>query len=396
MYYPHTRVSGLLWLLLGLVGGGTWPALRQAVKTVDYEIFNLVFVPSMSICGLALLWLLSLPPTRNPPPKPFGPGEWSGLPAAVAWETEHKAPLWLATASGACVSTSNFLLSAALPRAGLTRGLPCFNGVAILVGVGASYALEGNERPLSLAVGVALILTAVLLTFRSREEERPGGLARSKGLLSAPNLQELVHQRAPSERSLLALASPAQSSPAPVLLRSRKSRALAVIVVAGAVDGLWSSLTCAAKLHHIDNYVTAFYFCLGLLVPLAIFEIVIFARAPEVFKRKLRNQLTPARTAVAAACGFLNVWGIVTYFMATVRVPAAVAFAIFLSTPLVSISLGAACFGELRDQSAAQRSTVLAILGLYVCAVLCLAWNALAPAPPLPVGLPPGVVPAKP
>ena len=131
-------------------------------------------------------------------------------------------------------------------------------------------------------------------------------------------------------------------------------------------------------------------------MPLAVFEIVIFARAPEVFKRKLRTQLTPARTAVAAACGFLNVWGIVTYFMATVRVPAAVAFAIFLSTPLVSISLGAACFGELRDQSAAQRSTVLAILGLYVCAVLCLAWNALAPAPPLPVGLPPGVVPAKP
>ena len=411
MYYPQTRWAGLLWLLCGLFGGGTWPALRQAVKTVDYEVFNLVFIPSMSVCGIALLWLLSLPAARGPPPRPFGPGEWSGLLAAVTYETEHKAPLWLATLSGACVSASNFMLAAALPRAGLTRGLPCFSGVAILVGVGASYTLEGNARPLSLCVGVALILAAVLLTFNSRGDdgrETMGGLARSRGLLSAPNLQELVHQRAPSEPSLLNLAGvpsspwwalPSRSDSGPLRLntsRSRKNRALAVIVCAGAVDGLWSSLTCAAKLNHIDNYVTAFYFCLGLLAPLAVFEMVIFARDPEAFARKLRNQLSPARVAVAFSCGFLNVWGIITYFMATVRVPAAVAFAIFLSTPLVSITLGAACFGELQNQSAAQRSTVVAILCLYVAAVLCLAFNALAPAPPVPIGLPPGVVPAKP
>ena len=86
MYYPKTVPQGLVWLLLGLCGGGTWPALRQAIKSVDFEVFNLGFIVSMSGTGIALLSLLSLPPTRDPPPPPFGPGDWDGLWEALAWE----------------------------------------------------------------------------------------------------------------------------------------------------------------------------------------------------------------------------------------------------------------------------------------------------------------------
>ena len=60
MYYPKTVPQGLVWLLLGLCGGGTWPALRQAIKSVDFEVFNLGFIVSMSGTGIALLSLLSL------------------------------------------------------------------------------------------------------------------------------------------------------------------------------------------------------------------------------------------------------------------------------------------------------------------------------------------------
>ena len=51
MYYPQSEVIALLWLLLGLAGGGTWPALRQAIKVVDFEVFNLVFIPSAAPRG---------------------------------------------------------------------------------------------------------------------------------------------------------------------------------------------------------------------------------------------------------------------------------------------------------------------------------------------------------
>ena len=94
----------------------------------------------MSFCGLGLLYALSLPPWRNPPPRPWGPGDWDGLGSAIAYEREKKLPLYLvrgaasaivrdrafdrtaqATFAGCCVSISNFILSAALPLAGLTR-----------------------------------------------------------------------------------------------------------------------------------------------------------------------------------------------------------------------------------------------------------------------------------
>ena len=78
-------------------------------------------------------------------------------------------------------------------------------------------------------------------------------------------------------------------------------------------------------------------------MPLPFFEAGIYFRDPAAFRRRL-GRLTFAQGLVAACCGVLNIWGIVTYFVATHKVRAAVAFAIFLSTPLVSICLGALCF----------------------------------------------------
>ena len=65
------------------------------------------------------------------------------------------------------------------------------------------------------------------------------------------------------------------------------------------------------------------------------------------------------------------------YFVATHKVRAAVAFAIFLSTPLVSISIGVGLFRELDGKSAREKSLVATILLLYVAAIAILASNAL-------------------
>ncbi|KAH8043968.1 hypothetical protein JL722_14933 [Aureococcus anophagefferens] len=323
MYYPKTVPQGLVWLLLGLCGGGTWPALRQAIKSVDFEVFNLGFIVSMSGTGIALLSLLSLPPTRDPPPPPFGPGDWDGLWEALAWEAaDSGASLWLATCAGACVSTSNVLLVAAMPLAGLTR----------------ASRLQ-----------------------RSRHDAARMPAKTARGLLSASNLQDLVHSKAPSRDSLdslleLAVKRGEAREDEPILLVDEPppaetvARGLALCAAAGAIDGCWSSLTCAAKLRGIDNYVTATFFCVGLLVPLLLVEAGILLRDARGHARKLRR-LTPNQLLVSLACT-LNIWGIVTYFMATVQLSAAVAFAIFLSTPLVSISIGC----RLRSESGCSGS----------------------------------------
>ena len=114
----------------------------------------------------------------------------------------------------------------------------------------------------------------------------------------------------------------------------------------------------------------------GLLLPLAVVEAALLAFDRPNHLRKLAT-LTTNQFLVSLACGSLNVWGVVTYFMATVQLSAAVAFAIFLSTPLVSISLGVCAFRELDDQPPGTRALVGLIVMLYVLAIASLASNAL-------------------
>ena len=45
--------------------------------------------------------------------------------------------------------------------------------------------------------------------------------------------------------------------------------------LSGAIDGCWAVFAAGATMRGLDNYVTCFYFCLGLLLPLIICEWVI-------------------------------------------------------------------------------------------------------------------------
>ena len=57
--------------------------------------------------------------------------------------------------------------------------------------------------------------------------------------------------------------------------------------------------------------------------------------------------------------------------------PPPIQFAIFLCTPLVSISIGVRCFRELQDEPRAKHVLVFTILALYVVAILVISANAL-------------------
>jgi len=63
---------------------------RQVVKHVDFVSFNLLFVPAMSLGGLAILSILSLPHPRSPPPPPRGPGDYLSLMEALLDQTQWK------------------------------------------------------------------------------------------------------------------------------------------------------------------------------------------------------------------------------------------------------------------------------------------------------------------
>lgn len=68
MIYPTNTASALAVLIIGLFGSGSWPAVRQAISHVDYEIFNLGFVLSMVLSGFLMFWVLSFPVHEDEPP----------------------------------------------------------------------------------------------------------------------------------------------------------------------------------------------------------------------------------------------------------------------------------------------------------------------------------------
>jgi len=76
--------------------------------------------------------------------------------------------------------------------------------------------------------------------------------------------------------------------------------------MAGCIDGCWSSLTLAAKLSGVDNYVAASYFCLGLLVPLTVLETAMYLRNPPEWKGNLAR-VTVSDWCFVALSGFLNI-----------------------------------------------------------------------------------------
>uniref|UniRef100_A0A7S2WRZ6 EamA domain-containing protein n=1 Tax=Rhizochromulina marina TaxID=1034831 RepID=A0A7S2WRZ6_9STRA len=423
MIYPGSVSSGLATLLVGLGGSGSWPAVRQMVSHVDYEIFNIGFVLGMSCGGLALLSLLCAPSY---------PDDFKGLADAVSaqFSPDLREALFLSFTAGMAVSTSNFLLNAAIPLSGLTRSLPVFNGMAIITGVTINYILEGNPDPTTLFLGVALIITAVVLTFLSRQASSAAGSPLR--VLSYVNLQELAasgetskESKPATERTFLITASaPAEAIPLPprgslpalaprsalpgagesnhgseleegVLPLNDVERpkpmdvtrlmacfrggpvvhGLCLAAFAGCLDGCWSSLTLSAKIDGVENYVSAFYFCIGLLPPWAICELLLWLCNRWSFESRLMA-LRPHEFFLTFLCGLLNIFGILTYFAATVHLSSAVAFAIFLSTPFVSIFIGVGCLRELDGEPFKKQALVGTILLLYVVAVLLLSVNA--------------------
>lgn len=411
MYFPTTVAHSLSSLFIGLVGSGCWPAVRNAIKDVHYSMFNITFVPAMTITGLLFLTLLTAP--KHNGEMPAGQVDYTSLWDAVVSETtEDNLPgLLLSVLSGVAVGVSNFILSAAMPLAGCTRVLPVFNGVAIAVGVSIAYKIQGNPHPLSLFCGMGFILGAIMLTFLSRqlvgaepiEIQVPGSPVRrfnmgSTHILSAQNLTSLIGA-APEEEPLpLAGSVPLKvddiemktkrgngsfhqtAGERQLLIESKRDdekvmEGLVLATIAGAVDGSWSSLTLVAKMKGIPNYVTASYFMIGIAIPAIVAEIIVWAIDMETFKARYRK-LTLFQMFIGGFCGTLNIFGVVSYFVATFELESAVAFAIFLSTPLVSITLSI-LLGELTSEPRAKKVLVGMILSLYIIAISLLAYNAM-------------------
>ena len=58
-FEPQTTAACIVVLLLGLVGGGSWPAVRQSVARIDYRVFAIDFLVSMAASAAVVLFFLT-------------------------------------------------------------------------------------------------------------------------------------------------------------------------------------------------------------------------------------------------------------------------------------------------------------------------------------------------
>jgi len=237
-------------------------------------------------------------------------------------------------AGGAVFNLANLLLVAAIDMAGLAIAFPVSIGIALVVGVVSSYALQPRGNAVLLAGGVACAVVAVVLDGKAY-----GSLNKTSGAVS------------------------------------RKS--ILTCLVSGILMGLWAPFVTHAMTvgKTLGPYSIGVFFTLGALLSCLIWN-VYFMKHPLVgepvnFGGYFRG---PAAGHILGLLGGA-IWGAGTVFnlVAANFTGVAISYAIGQSAPMVAALWGVLAWKEFQGANR-QAKTFLALMFLfYVLAILLVA-----------------------
>jgi glucose uptake protein len=150
MYTPHTLSIALLMMITSAVCWGSWANTYKGVKNYRFELFYWDYAVGIFVISLILAFTMGS----------------SGHNSASFLNNVHAADpgnIGYALLAGVVFNLANLLLVAAIDMAGLAVAFPVSIGIALVVGVVLSYALQPKGSAAFLAVGVACALLAVIL-----------------------------------------------------------------------------------------------------------------------------------------------------------------------------------------------------------------------------------------
>lgn len=165
MFIVDSYFIAVLLCIITMICWGSWGNTQKlAGKTWRYELFYWDY--TIGILVFSLIMALTL--------GSFGEAGRSFIPDLQQAET---AMLLSAIIGGVIFNASNILLSASVSMAGLAVAFPLGVGLALVLGVINNYIGAPKGDPVTLFLGVALIVVAVILN----------GVATSKNTGSAEN-----------------------------------------------------------------------------------------------------------------------------------------------------------------------------------------------------------------
>ena len=150
MFTPHSLGIALCMMIISAICWGSWANTYKGVKNYRFELFYWDY--AVGIFLVSLILALTMGSTGN--------DASSFLNNVRSADTSNIVSTMI---GGAIFNLANLLLVAAIDMAGLAIAFPVAIGIALVVGVILSYALQPRGNAALLAAGVVCALIAVIM-----------------------------------------------------------------------------------------------------------------------------------------------------------------------------------------------------------------------------------------
>jgi len=321
MFTPHSLSIALLMMITSAICWGSWANTYKGVKNYRFELFYWDYAVGIFLISLVLALTMGS----------------TGQDASSFLNNVHSADssnIISTLVGGAIFNLANLLLVAAIDMAGLAIAFPVSIGIALVVGVILSFALQPKGNAGLLAAGVICALIAVVLDGKAY-----GSLASTGRTVS------------------------------------RKS--IVTCIVSGVLMGLWAPFVAHAmtKGNTLGPYSVAVFLTLGALLSCLVWN-VYFMKKPLVgepvnFAEYFQGPLS------GHALGLLGgvIWGtgMVFNLVAANFTGVAISYAIGQSAPMVAALWGVLAWKEFEGAGSKAKIYLSLMFAFYCLAILLVA-----------------------
>ena len=321
MFTPQSLTVALLMMITSAICWGSWANTYKGVKNYRFELFYWDY--AIGIFLMSLILAFTMGSTGN---------DASSFLNNV--QSADKANIVSTLVGGAIFNLANLLLVAAIDMAGLAVAFPVSIGIALVVGVVLSYALQPKGNALFLAIGVACALVAVILD------------GKAYGSLASAG-------------------------------RSVSRKSIIVCIVSGVLMGLWNPLVAysATRGTPLSPYSSVVFLTLGALLSCFIWNIY-FMKKPLVGEPvSFRGFFTgPPSGHLLGLLGGV-IWGVGTVFnvVAGKVTGFAISYAIGQSAPMVAALWGILAWKEFAGSGSRAKLYLTLMFIFFGLAILLVA-----------------------
>jgi glucose uptake protein len=319
MYTPHSLSIALLMMITSAICWGSWANTFKGVKNYRFELFYWDYAIGIFLISMVLGHTMGS----------------TGHDASSLMNNVHSADVSNVVSilvGGAIFNLANLLLVAAIDMAGLAIAFPVSIGIALVVGVISSYALQPRGNAALLAAGVVCAVIAVVLD------------GKAYGSLASAG-------------------------------RSVSKKSIITCIVSGVLMGLWAPFVAHAMTtgNALGPYSTAVFLTLGALLSCFIWNIY-FMKKPLVgepvnFSDYFRG---PASGHLLGILGGV-IWGtgMVFNLVAASFTGVAISYAIGQSAPMVAALWGVLAWKEFKG-AGSKAYVYLLLMFVFYCLAIAL------------------------